>query len=56
MLEGENRQTEIGEHASLTNESQRSHRLLHGDLRDCRQVEMTVMRHHNSVEQDRHDS
>lgn len=54
MLEAEDGQAEIGKHARLANERGGSHRLLHRDLRDSWEIEMTVVRHDDAVEQNRH--
>lgn len=56
MLEREDRQTEVCEDAGFANEGERSHRLLHRDLSHRRKVEVAVVRHHNAVEEDRHDA
>lgn len=56
MLEGENRQAEVSEHAGLTHEGHGALHLLHRDLRDRRQVEVRVVTHNDAVEQDRHDA
>lgn len=56
MLEREDRQSEVGEHTRLANKSQGAHRLLHRDLRNGREVEVTVMRHDDSIEQNRHNT
>jgi hypothetical protein len=56
MLETENCQSQVGKYAGLGNEGQRSHCLLHCDLSDGGQVEMSVVRHHNSAEQNCHYS
>jgi hypothetical protein len=56
MLKREDGETEIGKYTRLADEGQRPHRLLHRDLRNSRQIEMRVMRHDNSVEQDCHNA
>lgn len=56
VLEGENRQAEVSEHAGLTHEGHGALHLLHRDLRDRRQVEVRVVTHNDAVEQDRHDA
>lgn len=50
MPEAKQCQSEISEYASFRDKRQRSHGLLHCDLRDGGQIEMSVMRHNNTVE------
>ena len=52
----EDRQAKVCKHARLSDERNGTERLLHGDLGDRGQVQVSVVRHHDTTEQDCHDA
>ena len=56
VREGEDAEAQVDEDGGLTHKGQCPHGLLHGDLGDGRQVVVSVVRHHQTTEQDGHDS
>ena len=56
VREGEDAEAQVDEDGGLTHKGQCPHGLLHGYLGDGRQVVVSVVRHHQTTEQDGHDS
>uniref|UniRef100_A0A1Y1LIY5 Uncharacterized protein n=1 Tax=Photinus pyralis TaxID=7054 RepID=A0A1Y1LIY5_PHOPY len=56
VLEAEQRQPEVGEHACLRNEGERSQGLLHCYLRYGGEIEMGIVGHDDSAKQNRHNA
>ena len=55
VREGEDAEAEIDEDGSFTDECERPHGLLHGDLCDGREVVVCVVGHDEAAEEDCHD-